>query len=127
MINDGADPLSDLTNEERNPHSVIKFINDVFSDEDLAESFIYTNDFIVLIDIVTRNIVDLPSSYKRSEFLELFLNMSLKGGDRRIEMEKRWKNLDMVFSRILEEEHEKSTEVFQFEKELVSIIQKQFN
>jgi len=53
--------------------------------------------------------------------------MSLKGGDRRIEMEKRWKNLDMVFSRILEEEHEKSTEVFQFEKELVSIIQKQFN
>ena len=52
--------------------------------------------------------------------------MSLKGGDRRIEMEKRWKNLDMVFSRILEEEDE-NTEVFQFEKELVSIIQEQFN
>ena len=57
------DPV--LINEEgKSVNSVIKFLQDIFSRDDTATTFLYTNDLSVLADIIARNLADLPPGDK---------------------------------------------------------------
>ena len=57
------DPVR-IIEEEETPNSVMKFLQDVFSREDTATTFLYTNDLMVLADIIARNLADLPPGAK---------------------------------------------------------------
>lgn len=50
----------------RPPQSVLKFLQDLFSQPETSK-FFYTNDMKVLLDIITRNLTDLSSGEKVSE------------------------------------------------------------
>lgn len=71
LINREEDPLAKLKAHECPCHSVLKLLKDLFSNTATADLF-YTNDVKVLIDIVVRQITDLPpNNKKRTEYLEL--------------------------------------------------------
>nr|CAB3264231.1 NCK-interacting protein with SH3 domain-like [Phallusia mammillata] len=81
LCNRGEDPVKvneeeDWINTSAPPHSVLKFLQDIFSLKETASSFLYTNDLLVLIDIITRNIADISAGSKlRTEHLDLLLSI----------------------------------------------------
>lgn len=122
IFNRGDDPVlfnSSCDTNIKNPHSVIKFFVDVFSNVNSHDKFLYTNDFYVLIDIVSRNISDLqPGSKLRTEYLDLFLNIVSHPiyKDTRY----RWTELKDVLMRIQSEED--CSELALFDKLIVKKI-----
>lgn len=73
LFNRGEDPCK-VESQTNKADSIVKFFTDVFA-SGVSESLIYTNDLMVLVDIVIRNLSDLPPCNKRTEILDLLLNM----------------------------------------------------
>ncbi|KAM6159920.1 NCK-interacting protein with SH3 domain [Erethizon dorsatum] len=71
LLNRGDDPVRIFRHEPQPPHSVLKFLQDVFSSPATAAIFYYT-DMMALIDITVRHIADLsPGDKLRMEYLSL--------------------------------------------------------
>jgi len=73
LFNRGEDPCN-VESQAGKADSVVKFFTDVFA-SGVSDSLIYTNDLMVLVDIVIRNLSDLPPGSRRTEILDLLLNM----------------------------------------------------
>ncbi|XP_031200731.1 NCK-interacting protein with SH3 domain isoform X1 [Mastomys coucha] len=71
LLNRGDDPVRIFKHEPQPPHSVLKFLQDVFSSSATAAIFYHT-DMMALIDITVRQIADLsPGDKLRMEYLSL--------------------------------------------------------
>lgn len=71
LLNRGDDPVRIFRHEPQPPHSVLKFLQDVFSSSATASIFYHT-DMMALIDITVRQIADLsPGDKLRMEYLSL--------------------------------------------------------
>lgn len=71
LLNRGDDPVSVFKHQPQPAHSVLKFLQDVFSSADTAGIF-YRTDMMVMIDIAVRQISDLsPGDKLRMEYLSL--------------------------------------------------------
>lgn len=57
------DPVCMFKHTPPAPHSVLKFLQDVFSSRDTADMF-YSSDMMVMIDIAVRQISDLSPGDK---------------------------------------------------------------
>ncbi|XP_019618465.1 PREDICTED: NCK-interacting protein with SH3 domain-like [Branchiostoma belcheri] len=72
LVNRGDDPVHMFDHEPRPPNSLLKFLADVFSSE-VTSGIFYTTDMMVLIDIIVRQVSDLPPGDEiRTEHLSLF-------------------------------------------------------
>ncbi|KAM5292019.1 NCK-interacting protein with SH3 domain isoform 1-T1 [Ctenodactylus gundi] len=71
LLNRGDDPVRIFKHEPQPPHSILKFLQDVFSSSATAAIFYHT-DMMALIDITVRHIADLsPGDKLRMEYLSL--------------------------------------------------------
>ncbi|XP_011305468.1 NCK-interacting protein with SH3 domain [Fopius arisanus] len=70
LLNREEDPVRIFDHEPAPPHSVLKLFIDLFGSE-ITASLFYTNDVKVLIDIVLRQLFDIPPGEKRRLYLEL--------------------------------------------------------
>ncbi|ELK25001.1 NCK-interacting protein with SH3 domain [Myotis davidii] len=71
LLNRGDDPVRIFNHEPAPPHSVLKFLQDVFASPATAAIFYHT-DMMALIDITVRHIADLsPGDKLRMEYLSL--------------------------------------------------------
>ncbi|XP_036726162.1 NCK-interacting protein with SH3 domain isoform X3 [Balaenoptera musculus] len=71
LLNRGDDPVRIFKHEPQPPHSVLKFLQDVFASPATAAIFYHT-DMMALIDITVRHIADLsPGDKLRMEYLSL--------------------------------------------------------
>ncbi|XP_042521896.1 NCK-interacting protein with SH3 domain [Dipodomys spectabilis] len=71
LVNRGDDPVRIFKHEPQPPHSVLKFLQDVFSSTSTATIFYHT-DMMALIEITVRHIADLsPGDKLRMEYLSL--------------------------------------------------------
>nr|XP_002758364.2 NCK-interacting protein with SH3 domain isoform X1 [Callithrix jacchus] len=71
LLNRGDDPVRIFKHEPQPPHSVLKFLQDVFGSPATAAIFYHT-DMMALIDITVRHIADLsPGDKLRMEYLSL--------------------------------------------------------
>ncbi|KAH0552355.1 NCK-interacting protein with SH3 domain [Cotesia glomerata] len=70
LLNREEDPVRIFDHQPAPMHSVLKLFIDIFSIEVTATLF-YTNDIKVLIDIVLRQLFDIPPGDKRRLYLEL--------------------------------------------------------
>ncbi|XP_011836529.1 PREDICTED: NCK-interacting protein with SH3 domain [Mandrillus leucophaeus] len=71
LLNRGDDPVHIFRHEPQPPHSVLKFLQDVFGSPATAAIFYHT-DMMALIDITVRHIADLsPGDKLRMEYLSL--------------------------------------------------------
>ncbi|XP_062923804.1 NCK-interacting protein with SH3 domain-like isoform X4 [Mobula hypostoma] len=64
LLNRADDPVSIFKHQPQPPHSVLKFLQDVFADKDTARIF-YRTDMMVMIDIIVRQTSDLSPGEKR--------------------------------------------------------------
>ncbi|KAH9361198.1 hypothetical protein HPB48_001556 [Haemaphysalis longicornis] len=90
LVNREDDPARVLTHEVAGvPNSVLKMLTELFSDSTTAELF-YLNDVAVLIDIVTRQLSDLPPADKRRlvylSLMERLLHSTQYEGHRQVEL-----------------------------------------
>uniref|UniRef100_E1BG80 NCK interacting protein with SH3 domain n=1 Tax=Bos taurus TaxID=9913 RepID=E1BG80_BOVIN len=71
LLNRGDDPVRIFKHEPQPPHSILKFLQDVFASPTTAAIFYHT-DMMALIDITVRHIADLsPGDKLRMEYLSL--------------------------------------------------------
>ncbi|XP_050835200.1 NCK-interacting protein with SH3 domain isoform X1 [Serinus canaria] len=63
LLNRGDDPVCIFKHQPQPPHSVLKFLQDIFASKDTASIFYHT-DMMVLIDILVRQIADLSPGDK---------------------------------------------------------------
>ncbi|XP_057335726.1 NCK-interacting protein with SH3 domain [Microplitis mediator] len=70
LLNREEDPVRIFDHQPAPMHSVLKLFIDIFS-MDITASLFYTNDIKVLIDIVLRQLFDIPPGDKRRLYLEL--------------------------------------------------------
>lgn len=71
LLNRGEDPVCVFKHEPPAPHSVLKFLQDIFASRDTGDIFYHT-DMMVMIDIAVRQISDLsPGDKLRMEYLSL--------------------------------------------------------
>ncbi|XP_069329715.1 NCK-interacting protein with SH3 domain isoform X1 [Eulemur rufifrons] len=71
LLNRGDDPVRIFKHEPQPPHSILKFLQDVFGSPSTAAIFYHT-DMMALIDITVRHIADLsPGDKLRMEYLSL--------------------------------------------------------
>ncbi|XP_043270759.1 NCK-interacting protein with SH3 domain isoform X2 [Venturia canescens] len=70
LLNREEDPVRIFDHEPAPPQSVLKLFVDLFGN-DFTASMFYTNDIKVLIDIVLRQLFDIPPGDKRRHYLEL--------------------------------------------------------
>ncbi|XP_014440673.1 LOW QUALITY PROTEIN: NCK-interacting protein with SH3 domain [Tupaia chinensis] len=71
LLNRGDDPVRIFKHDPQPPHSILKFLQDVFGSPATAAIFYHT-DMMALIDITVRHIADLsPGDKLRMEYLSL--------------------------------------------------------
>lgn len=92
LVNREDDPARVLTHELSGvPNSVLKFLVELFSDSATAELF-YLNDVAVLLDIVARQLSDLPPGDKRRplylSLVERVLGSTSYEGHRQTELQR---------------------------------------
>ncbi|XP_066473787.1 NCK-interacting protein with SH3 domain isoform X5 [Tiliqua scincoides] len=63
LLNRGDDPVCIFKHQPQPPHSVLKFLQDIFASKDTANIFYHT-DMMVMIDIIVRQIADLSPGEK---------------------------------------------------------------
>ncbi|XP_059398960.1 NCK-interacting protein with SH3 domain-like [Carassius carassius] len=104
LLNRGGDPVCVFDHAPPAPHSVLKFLQDVFSSRDTADIF-YHSDLMVMIDIAVRQISDLsPGDRMRMEYLSLML--ALMRSTDYLEHRHRLSDLQGALQRILGEEED---------------------
>ncbi|XP_049439181.1 NCK-interacting protein with SH3 domain-like isoform X3 [Epinephelus fuscoguttatus] len=129
LLNRGDDPVCMFKHTPPAPHSVLKFLQDVFANRETADIF-YRTDMMVMIDIAVRQISDLsPGDKLRMEYLSL-MHSIIRSTDY-LEHQHRLSDLQGVLQRILREEEdpgedEGSATAKQMDKLIVQQIYKEF-
>ncbi|KAK5912480.1 hypothetical protein CesoFtcFv8_002349 [Champsocephalus esox] len=129
LLNRGDDPVCMFKHTPPAPHSVLKFLQDAFSNRETADIF-YRTDMMVMIDIAVRQISDLsPGDKLRMEYLSL-MHSIIRSTDY-LEHQHRLPDLQGVLQRILREEEdpgedEGSATAKQMDKLIVQQIYKEF-
>ncbi|KAG7477841.1 hypothetical protein MATL_G00073770 [Megalops atlanticus] len=102
LLNRGDDPVCMFKHAPPAPHSVLKFLQDIFASRDTAHIFYHT-DMMVMIDIAVRQISDLsPGDKLRMEYLSL-MHAIIRTTDY-LEHRHRLPDLQRALRRILAEE-----------------------
>ncbi|XP_026993211.2 NCK-interacting protein with SH3 domain isoform X2 [Tachysurus fulvidraco] len=102
LLNRGDDPVCVFKHAPPAPHSVLKFLQDIFSSHNTADIFYHT-DMMVMIDIVVRQISDLsPGEKLRMEYLSL-MHAIIRSTDY-LQHQHRFSDLQAALHRILGEE-----------------------
>ncbi|KAF7665842.1 hypothetical protein LDENG_00129340 [Lucifuga dentata] len=129
LLNRGDDPVCMFKHNPPAPHSVLKFLQDVFASRDTADIF-YRTDMMVMIDIAVRQISDLsPGDKLRMEYLSL-MHSIMRSTDY-LEHQHRLSDLQGALQRILREEEDPgeddgSAKAKQMDKLIVQEIYKEF-
>ncbi|KAK2906456.1 hypothetical protein Q8A67_005441 [Cirrhinus molitorella] len=127
LLNRGEDPVCVFDHAPPAPHSVLKFLQDVFASRDTGDIF-YRTDLMVMIDIAVRQISDLsPGDRMRMEYLSLM--HSLMRSTDYLEHRHRLSDLQAALQRILGEEEdcgEGQASSRQMDKLIVQQIYKEF-
>ncbi|XP_037535424.1 NCK-interacting protein with SH3 domain [Nematolebias whitei] len=129
LLNRGEDPVCMFKHTPPAPHSVLKFLQDVFASRETADIF-YRTDMMVMIDIAVRQISDLsPGDKLRMEYLSL-MHSIMRSTDY-LEHQHRLSDLQGSLKRILGEEEdpgedEGNTTAKQMDKLIVQQIFKEF-
>lgn len=129
LLNRGDDPVCMFKHTPPAPHSVLKFLQDVFASPETADIF-YRTDMMVMIDIAVRQISDLsPGDKLRMEYLSL-MHSIMRSTDY-LEHQHRLSDLQGALQRILREEEdpgedEGSATAKQMDKLIVQQIYKEF-
>uniref|UniRef100_A0A3Q1HV17 SH3 domain-containing protein n=1 Tax=Anabas testudineus TaxID=64144 RepID=A0A3Q1HV17_ANATE len=129
LLNRGDDPVCMFKHTPPAPHSVLKFLLDVFASRETADIF-YHSDMMVMIDIAVRQISDLsPGDKLRMEYLSL-MHSIMRSTDY-LEHQHRLSDLQGALQRILREEEdpgedEGSATARQMDKLIVQQIYKEF-
>ncbi|XP_028262375.1 NCK-interacting protein with SH3 domain isoform X2 [Parambassis ranga] len=129
LLNRGDDPVCMFKHTPPAPHSVLKFLQDVFASQETADIF-YRTDMMVMIDIAVRQISDLsPGDKLRMEYLSL-MHSIMRSTDY-LEHQHRLSDLQGALQRILREEEdpgedEGSATAKQMDKLIVQQIYKEF-
>ncbi|XP_073699917.1 NCK-interacting protein with SH3 domain [Garra rufa] len=127
LLNRGEDPVCVFDHAPPAPHSVLKFLQDVFASRDTADIF-YQSDLMVMIDIAVRQISDLsPGERMRMEYLSL-MHSIMRSTDY-LEHRHRLPDLQAALQRILGEEEEDGADQGssrQMDKLIVQQIYKEF-
>uniref|UniRef100_A0A669D3F3 NCK interacting protein with SH3 domain n=1 Tax=Oreochromis niloticus TaxID=8128 RepID=A0A669D3F3_ORENI len=129
LLNRGDDPVCMFKHTPPAPHSVLKFLQDVFASRETADIF-YRSDMMVMIDIAVRQISDLsPGDKLRMEYLSL-MHSIMRSTDY-LEHRHRLSDLQGTLQRILREEEdpgedEGSATAKQMDKLIVQQIYKEF-
>ncbi|XP_023269945.1 NCK-interacting protein with SH3 domain isoform X2 [Seriola lalandi dorsalis] len=129
LLNRGDDPVCMFKHTPPAPHSVLKFLQDVFASRETADIF-YSTDMMVMIDIAVRQISDLsPGDKLRMEYLSL-MHSIMRSTDY-LEHQHRLRDLQGALQRILREEEdpgedEGSATAKQMDKLIVQQIYKEF-
>lgn len=129
LLNRGDDPVCMFNHTPPAPHSVLKFLQDVFASKETANIF-YHSDMMVMIDIAVRQISDLsPGDKLRMEYLSL-MHSIMRSTDY-LTHQHRLSDLQGVLQRILQEEEdpgeeEGSATAKQMDKLIVQQIYKEF-
>ncbi|KAK2821145.1 hypothetical protein Q7C36_020488 [Tachysurus vachellii] len=106
LLNRGDDPVCVFKHAPPAPHSVLKFLQDIFSSRNTADIFYHT-DMMVMIDIVVRQISDLsPGEKLRMEYLSL-MHAIIRSTDY-LQHQHRFSDLQAALQRILGEEDDPS-------------------
>ncbi|CAG06861.1 unnamed protein product, partial [Tetraodon nigroviridis] len=129
LLNRADDPVCMFSHTPPAPHSVLKFLQDVFASGETADIF-YRTDMMVMIDIAVRQISDLsPGDKLRMEYLSL-MHSIMRSTDY-LEHQHRLSDLQGALQRILREEEdpgeeEGSATAKQMDKLIVQQIYKEF-
>lgn len=129
LLNRGDDPVCMFSHTPPAPHSVLKFLQDVFASKETANIFYHT-DMMVMIDIAVRQISDLsPGDKLRMEYLSL-MHSIMRSTDY-LTHQHRLADLQGALQRILREEEdpredEGSATAKQMDKLIVQQIYKEF-
>ncbi|NXK59046.1 SPN90 protein, partial [Sylvietta virens] len=122
LLNRGDDPVCIFKHQPQPPHSVLKFLQDIFASKDTASIFYHT-DMMVLIDILVRQIADLsPGDKLRMEYLSLM--HAIIRSTPYLQHQHRLADLQGILQRILGEEEE--DQQCQMEKLIILEIYKEF-
>ncbi|XP_014107254.1 NCK-interacting protein with SH3 domain isoform X1 [Parus major] len=122
LLNRGDDPVSIFKHQPQPPHSVLKFLQDIFASKDTASIFYHT-DMMVLIDILVRQIADLsPGDKLRMEYLSLM--HAIIRSTPYLQHQHRLADLQGILQRILGEEED--DQQCQMEKLIILEIYKEF-
>ncbi|XP_067400352.1 NCK-interacting protein with SH3 domain [Emydura macquarii macquarii] len=104
ILNRGDDPVCIFKHQPQPPHSVLKFLQDIFASKDTANIFYHT-DMMVMIDITVRQIADLsPGDKLRMEYLSLM--HAIMRSTPYLQHQHRLSDLQGTLQRILAEEEE---------------------
>ncbi|XP_026874559.2 NCK-interacting protein with SH3 domain isoform X1 [Electrophorus electricus] len=129
LLNRGEDPVCIFKHTPPAPHSVLKFLQDVFASRDSATIFYHT-DMMVMIDIAVRQISDLsPGDKLRMEYLSLM--HAIMCSTDYMQHKHRLSDLQATLQRILGEEDDPredkgSASARQMDKLIVQQIYKEF-
>ncbi|KAK6321054.1 hypothetical protein J4Q44_G00080300 [Coregonus suidteri] len=129
LLNRGDDPVCVFKHAPPAPHSVLKFLQDVFASRDSSDIF-YRTDMMVMIDIAVRCISDLsPGDKLRMEYLSL-MHSIMRSTDY-LEHRHRLSDLQGALQRILGEEDDSGVDeggatAKQMDKLIVQEIYKEF-
>ncbi|KAI5607155.1 hypothetical protein C0J50_7271 [Silurus asotus] len=129
LLNRGEDPVCVFKHAPPAPHSVLKFLHDVFSSRNTADIFYHT-DMMVMIDIAVRQISDLsPGEKLRMEYLSL-MHAIIRSTDY-LQHQHRVSDLRATLQRIVGEEEDPGEEeslaqTKQMDKLIVQQIYKEF-
>eukprot|EP00066_Takifugu_rubripes_P022874 XP_011612140.1 PREDICTED: NCK-interacting protein with SH3 domain isoform X3 [Takifugu rubripes] len=129
LLNRGDDPVCMFNHAPPAPHSVLKFLQDVFASRETADIF-YRTDMMVMIDIAVRQISDLsPGDKLRMEYLSL-MHSIMRSTDY-LEHQHRLSDLQGALQRILREEDDPaeddgSATAKQMDKLIIQQIYKEF-
>ncbi|KAM6301091.1 NCK-interacting protein with SH3 domain [Aegotheles albertisi] len=122
LLNRGDDPVCIFKHQPQPPHSVLKFLQDIFASKDTASIFYHT-DMMVLIDILVRQIADLsPGDKLRMEYLSLM--HAIIRSTPYLQHQHRLSDLQGILQRILGEEEE--SQQCQMDKLIILEIYKEF-
>ncbi|NXM67792.1 SPN90 protein, partial [Serilophus lunatus] len=122
LLNRGDDPVCIFKHQPQPPHSVLKFLQDIFASKDTASIFYHT-DMMVLIDILVRQIADLsPGDKLRMEYLSLM--HAIIRSTPYLQHQHRLPDLQGILQRILGEEEE--DQQCQMDKLIILEIYKEF-
>ncbi|KAL0978063.1 hypothetical protein UPYG_G00165450 [Umbra pygmaea] len=129
LLNRGEDPVCVFKHTPPAPHSILKFLQDVFASRDSADIF-YQTDMMVMIDIAVRCISDLsPGDKLRMEYLSL-MHSIIRSTDY-MEHRHRLSDLQGALQRILGEDDDSAVDdggaaAKQMDKLIVQEIYKEF-
>ncbi|XP_066473784.1 NCK-interacting protein with SH3 domain isoform X2 [Tiliqua scincoides] len=122
LLNRGDDPVCIFKHQPQPPHSVLKFLQDIFASKDTANIFYHT-DMMVMIDIIVRQIADLsPGEKLRMEYLSLM--HAIIRSTPYLQHKHRFTDLQGTLQRIMMEEEE--GQQCQMDRVIICEIYKEF-